>query len=235
MTNITESATWPSSVYLIGVDDDVYGGLDGTSNKQGIALANRSQWLKAQIASVISQAGITLDVSKTNQLRDAIQSLINTAIVGWIGSVSDLIGTDPDKIPRCFDLGRLAFMDTVPTDIGVAFLNVAQSWGATQSASIATLTDASSIAWNLATSNLATVTIATNRTLANPTNMVAGGLYGLRVVVGAAGSVLSYGSAYKGVSGISLATTLNAVNHLVFRCNDGSTMELIGYRAGVAA
>lgn len=62
---------------------------------------------------------------------------------------------------------------------------------------VLTLTDAASIAWDLAAGNMATVTLGGNRTLANPVN-IAPGTYLLRVVQDATGGHgLAFGDAFR--------------------------------------
>ena len=73
---INESATWPSSVHLIDTDEKVLGGVSGPANQAAIALANRSQWLKAEIDAVVTEAGLTQDVNVATKLKDAILALI---------------------------------------------------------------------------------------------------------------------------------------------------------------
>lgn len=93
----------------------------------------------------------------------------------------------------------------------------------------ATLTDASSIAWDLDAAQSAKVTLGGNRTLANPSNMKAGGTYILRVIQDGTGSrTLSLASAYKKAGGatLTLTTTAAAVDILSFY-SDGTYMYLI--------
>lgn len=96
-----------------------------------------------------------------------------------------------------------------------------QAW-----ASQGTLTDAATISWNLDVDPNATVTLGSNRTLANPTNMKGGGTYYLIVKQDATGSrTLSYGTAFKWSGGTApvLTTTVNAIDILTFIC-DGTNM-----------
>lgn len=89
-----------------------------------------------------------------------------------------------------------------------------------------TLTDASNISWNLDNAQAAKVTLGGNRTLDNPTNMVSGGTYVLRVTQDVTGSrTLSYGTAYKWPAGTAptLTATSNAVDILFF-VSDGTYM-----------
>lgn len=89
-----------------------------------------------------------------------------------------------------------------------------------------TLTDGASIAWNVANGAFATVTLGGNRALANPTNLVAGASYALKVTQDGTGSrTLSYGSAFKWAGGTAptLSTTAGAVDILTF-ISDGTNL-----------
>lgn len=90
----------------------------------------------------------------------------------------------------------------------------------------ATLTDGATINWNMNTQQAAKVTLGGNRTLANPTNLVAGGTYILRVIQDGTGSrTLGFGTAYKWANGIAptLSTAAGAVDLLSFY-SDGTNL-----------
>ncbi len=73
-----------------------------------------------------------------------------------------------------------------------------QAFSKQQYAAEATLTDGTSIAWNLDNAQVSKVTLGGNRTLSNPTNMKAGATYILHVFQDGTGSrLLTFGSAYK--------------------------------------
>ena len=104
--------------------------------------------------------------------------------------------------------------------------DVAQEYTKTQNFNATTLTDAASIAWDLESNQVCSVTLAGNRTLANPTNMKDGATYILIVKQDATGSrTLAYGTAYKfeGGTAPTLSTGTNAVDILTFVC-DGTSM-----------
>ena len=87
------------------------------------------------------------------------------------------------------------------------------------------LTDAGSISWNLGTQAFAVVTLAGNRTLANPASIIPGN-YSLIVKQDATGSrTLSYGNAFKWPAGTApvLSTAASAIDLLTFVC-DGTNM-----------
>lgn len=92
-----------------------------------------------------------------------------------------------------------------------------------------TLTDGATINWNLDTGQLARVTIAGLRTLANPTNMRDMGTHVLEVKQGSGGghNITSYGTAYEWVNNEPPDMSGAAVNEvyvLTFQC-DGTKMR----------
>lgn len=91
---------------------------------------------------------------------------------------------------------------------------------------IQSLTDGANIPWNLLSRQSATVTLAGNRTLDNPTNMKSGAYYTLVVKQDATGTrTLAYGSAYKWFGGVTpvLSAAANAVD-IIFFYSDGTNM-----------
>ena len=74
-------------------------------------------------------------------------------------------------------------------------LSTANTWTASQNVASVALTDAASIATDASLGNVFTVTLADNRTLANPSNLVSGGTYQWIVTQDATGSrTLAYGT-----------------------------------------
>ena len=89
-----------------------------------------------------------------------------------------------------------------------------------------TLVDGANISWDLDDNQVSKVTLAGNRTLDNPTNMVDGGTYILRVNQDATGSrTLAYGSAYKWPLNVTpvLSTGANDTDFISF-ISDGISM-----------
>ena len=98
--------------------------------------------------------------------------------------------------------------------------------GAAADVGEAVLTDAATIAWDVATQPAARVTLAGNRTLGAPTNMRAGSTYVLRVIQDATGSrTLAYNAAFKfpGGTAPTLSSAANSISLLTFY-SDGSAM-----------
>jgi hypothetical protein len=90
-----------------------------------------------------------------------------------------------------------------------------------------TLTDAASIAWDTSAGHLASVTLGGNRTLAAPTNGVAG-TYILRVTQDGTGSrALAYDAVFEWAGGTApvLSTAAGAVDVLSFVSFDGAAFQ----------
>lgn len=123
-------------------------------------------------------------------------------------------------------------------DVDTAKTDVVQSWSkqqhfnATQAA--ANLTDGATINWNLDDAQIASVTIAGNRSLAAPTNMKNGGTYILRVKQnGTGGNTMSWNAVYKFIGAVSptISSAANALDIFTF-VSDGTNMYCVGERQG---
>lgn len=129
-------------------------------------------------------------------------------------------------------LGLAIGTDVQAYDANTVKTNVAAVYTAQQNFGTTTLTDGANIAWNLASNQVSKVTLAGNRTLDNPTNMVDGGTYVLRVKQDATGSrTLAYGTAYKWPGGTApvLSTGANALDILTF-VSDGTSMFGVAHK-----
>jgi hypothetical protein len=101
----------------------------------------------------------------------------------------------------------------------------ANSWTAAQRGVPVALTDAATIASNFALGNNFSVTLGGNRTLANPTNIVAGQAGQIVVTQDGTGSrLLTYGSDWKFPAGVAptLSTAANAIDILSYYVIDGT-------------
>ncbi|MGI0076765.1 MAG: hypothetical protein ACREAU_05085 [Nitrosopumilaceae archaeon] len=92
--------------------------------------------------------------------------------------------------------------------------------------SVKILTSAATIQWNLGLGADAQVTLTMNGILANPTGMVPGTEYSLKVIQDATGGrTLGFGTAYKFEGGVDpvITAAANAVDILTFG-TDGTSM-----------
>lgn len=112
-------------------------------------------------------------------------------------------------------LGELAITDTLDGPIA---------------ATITTLTDAATVTPDFTASNNFTLTLGGNRTLANPTGLVAGQSGSIFVVQDATGSrTLAYGSYWKFPAGTAptLTTTANAVDRIDFIVRSATNIHAV--------
>jgi hypothetical protein len=113
-----------------------------------------------------------------------------------------------------------------PADIGAATAahsHANDAW-LTRVQAVQALSDGASIAWDMSLGHTATLTIGGARTLANPTNLINGASYVLRVTQdGAGGRTLAYGSVFKWPGGTAptLSTAAGAKDVITF-LSDGA-------------
>jgi len=115
-------------------------------------------------------------------------------------------------------------------NLGHAVLADAQTFTGAQRGEITALTDASSIATNLALSNNFSVTLAGNRTLANPTNIVAGQSGSIFITQDGTGSrTLAYGSYFKFVAGTApvLSTAAAAIDRIDYVVKSSTAIQAV--------
>ena len=99
-----------------------------------------------------------------------------------------------------------------------------------------TLTDAATVAWDTATSQVATFTfVSTNRTMGAPTNLKNGAFYALAVIQNAGSNTLTWNAAFKFAGGIAptLSTAAGAKDYFTLR-SDGSSLFQQGISQAVA-
>ena len=125
------------------------------------------------------------------------------------------------------NLGLAIGSDVEAFNALIAKLNVSTEWTAQQNFNATTLSDGANISWDLSTNQVASVTLAGNRTLDNPTNQVDGATYILKIAQDPTGSrTLAFGSAYKFPSGTAptLTTVGSSIDRLFF-VSDGTNMD----------
>ena len=128
-------------------------------------------------------------------------------------------------------MGTSAIGTTVQAyDANTVKKNVATGYTAQQYGVEATLTDAATVAWDVAAAQIAKVTLGGNRTFGAPTNQVAGAYYGLLVTQDGTGSRTgAWNTVFKfpTATAPTLTTTASAKDFFVFR-SDGTNMYLAG-------
>jgi len=98
------------------------------------------------------------------------------------------------------------------------------------------LTDAATVAWNTATSQVATFTfVSSNRTMGAPTNLKDGAFYALAVIQNGGSNTLTWNSVFKFAGGIAptLSTAAGAKDYFTFR-SDGVSLFQQGISQAVA-
>jgi len=115
------------------------------------------------------------------------------------------------------DVGERLLYEGIPETAITAMRNVANTFTKAQSGSITALTDASTIVVDLSLNNHFSVTLGGNRTLGNPSNIVAGTSGSFFITQDGTGSrTLSYGSYYDFAAGTAptLTTTASKIDRI---------------------
>lgn len=120
-------------------------------------------------------------------------------------------------------------------DANTAKLNVTQAFTKAQSGAVVALTDGATITPDFSAANNFSVTLGGSRTLANPTNLVAGQSGVIKITQDATGSrTLAFGSYWDFAAGVApvLTTTTNAVDILAYYVDSTTniTARMIGDR-----
>ncbi len=169
-----------------------------------------------QQKSTYSLSGTTLTFSAAPPTGSSNIEVVWTAPLA-IGVPSDGVVT-PAKLDRAY-----------------AELGATQSFTKAQRGAVVALTDGATITADFAAANNFSVTLGGNRTLGNPTNVVAGQSGVIKITQDATGSrTLAYGSSWDFAGGTAptLTTTANAVDILVYYVDTSTniTARLIGDR-----
>lgn len=132
--------------------------------------------------------------------------------------VTNLLGATGNPPAARTALGLVIGTDVQAYNANTAFTNVAQTFSGAQRGQITTLTDGATITPDFAANCNFTVTIAGNRSIANPTNVIAGQSGSIFIIQDATGSrTLSWGSSWDWANGgtaPTLSTAANAVDRV---------------------
>ena len=127
-------------------------------------------------------------------------------------------------------LATTEFVTSAVAAGGGASTSVANTWTAGQRGEVTTLTDAASIATDLNDSNNYTVTLAGNRTLANPTNCTAGQSGSIFLVQDGTGSrTLAFGTYWDFAGGVAptLSTAASAVDRIDYVVRSATSIHAV--------
>ena len=216
----------------------------------------------SEYSSTSAGAGLNTDIASINIDEGCAPSGINNAIRAVMAQLKDWqSGASGDTLPVLSGGTGAATVSAARTALGVPAIpasGITKSDGSALSAATAgtdyvspsvattftkqqvggnvTLTDGATISWDVSGAQVATVTLAGNRTFAAPTNMVNGGFYALGVVQDSTGSrTLTWNAVFKWTAGASptLSTAASAYDFFVFR-SDGTNLYEQGRSLGVA-
>ena len=217
---------------------------DGTSGGVTFTTAAAVTTVSGTIASTFAgsisgaTAAMTGNITTTG---DAIGA--NTASI-TSGAAMDVAGviaisseqTTPSAVAGVGKLfteadGKLYYIsgDVARTDLTAggsgASLTVQNAFTASQYFDDVALTSATTIAWNVNTAQVATLTLGHNATISDATNQASGGVYIMRVTQPASPKTLAWSSGYKwpGGSAPVLTGTAGAVDIFTF-VSDGTSM-----------
>ena len=143
----------------------------------------------------------------------------------WVDTSANLLKQRNAANNAWITIGSLAL-----NNLGHATLATAQTFTAGQRGQITALTDATSIATNLALSNNFSIQLGGNRTLADPTNISAGQSGSFFITQdGTGGRTLAYGSKFKFPGGTApvLSTAANSVDRIDYVVASSSIIHAV--------
>ena len=125
---------------------------------------------------------------------------------------------------------KITVTNLLTTPVETQVTTQARIYTAAQRGEITTLTDGANISVDLAASNNFTVTLGDNRTLDNPTNIVAGQSGSIFIVQDGTGSrTLAYGSYYDFAGGTAptLSTAADAVDRIDYLVRSATSIHCV--------
>jgi len=174
-----------------------------------------SAWVAAYVQGVASSINFTPAgaVAATN-VQTAIEE-VDSEKLAKASNLSDLANTATART----NLGLAIGTNVQAYDADTAKTDVVQTFSVAQRGAVVALTDGATITPDFAAGNNYSITLGGNRTLANPTNIVAGQSGVITVTQdGTGGRTLAFGSYFKFAAGAAptLTTTAAAVDDLAY-------------------
>jgi len=198
--------------------------------------------LSSTVANGTTTPVITLNVPTASASNRGVLSAADWTTFNSKGSVTSVAGTGTVNgltlTGTVTSSGSLTLGGTLslvsPPPIGTttpAEVKATTGWAANL-----TLTDAATIAWDTATSQVATFTfVSSNRTMGAPTNLKNGAFYALAVIQNGGSNTLTWNSVFKWAAGTAptLSTAAGAKDYFTFR-SDGTNLYQQGISQAVA-
>jgi len=190
-----------------------------------MALTKASQYVINDVANTSISGLIT---------SGQIASVANTQVTGLItsGQIASVANTqvtgvlNADQLASALDLSS----KTVTLAATFAKTDTVQTYTSAQRVEIGTLTDGATITPDFADTNNFTVTLGGNRTMANPSNIVAGQSGSIFIVQDGTGSrTLSWGSYWDFVDNTAptLTTTASAVDRVDYIVRSSTSIQTV--------
>ena len=173
---------------------------------------------------VLTNADVVL--AEADKVQTGLDRIATAADV--VSTNADVVLTNADVVTTNADVASIAA--TVALAASAVQVDAVHTFTAGQRGEITALTDSASIATDLALSNNFSMTLAGNRTLANPTNIVAGQSGSIFITQDGTGSrTLAYGSYFKFVGGTApvLSTVLSSIDRLDYVVSSATSIHAV--------
>ena len=233
-----------SGTYTLPVGNPVVTGTTISSTWANNTLGDIQSALTGSVASD-GQTPITGNLQMGSNRITGLADALASTDAATLGQVNTILGdylTDADigVTVEAYDATILKSADIGVTveayDANIVKDNEVTDFTKQQYFGNVALTDASTIAWNAETAQVATFTfVSSNRTMGAPTNLVSGAYYGLAIIQNAGSNTLTWDSVFKWTGGTAptLSTAAGAKDYFVFR-SDGTNMYEQGRSLGVS-